>query len=87
MSDAWDRSSTDAAENIDPGLPIAELAGFEHDVSIGLLDRVRHAIGRRTFAAQITTFALATPTMILKEFWLVVIGLFDPQETRKDNTR
>ncbi len=72
------------AEEVDPGEPIAALAGFEHDVSTGLLGRIRRTIGRRTTAAQVTLFALDMPFVVLREFWLIVMELFDSNKTGKD---
>jgi len=84
MSDEPIDSERDSAEEVDPGDPIVELARFEHDVSNGLVDRIRRAIGRRTTAAQVTSFAFDIPFVILKEFWLIVMGLFDLKKTGKD---
>ena len=84
MSDASTNSDRDAAGEVDPGEPIAALAGFEHDVPVGFLGQIRRAIGRRTAAVHVTLFALDMPILVLKEFWLIVIELFDPKKSRKD---
>ena len=87
MSNRSNDSEAAEDENIDPAEPIAELAGFEHEVPVGFLDRIRRAIGRRTTAAQVTLFALDTPIVVLKEFWLLVIELFDSKKAGKDTDR
>jgi hypothetical protein len=75
------------ADDVDPGQPIAELAGFEYDVSVSLLDRIRRTIRRRTTAAQVTSFAFDMPFVVLKEFWLIVMELFNSKKTGKDAGR
>jgi hypothetical protein len=85
--DSGSDSGRNDSEDVDPGEPIAELAGFEHDVSINLMGRIRRAIGRRTTAAQVTSFALDMPFVVLKEFWIIVIELFNSKKTRKDAER
>jgi hypothetical protein len=80
-------SERNQADQVDPGEPIAELAGFEHDVSVSFLGRIRRTIGRRTTAAQVTSFAFDMPFVVLKEFWLIVMELFNSKKTRKDAWR
>jgi hypothetical protein len=67
-------SNETPGEEVDAGEPITELAGFEHDVSARFMSRIRHAIQRRTTAVQFTSFALDLPLVVLKEFWLMLIG-------------
>ena len=74
-------------EEIDPGEPVAELAGFEHDVSAGLMSRIRRAIQRRTTAAQLTSFAFDLPLVVLKELWLMMVGQFDSMKVEKDGQK
>jgi hypothetical protein len=80
-------SERNDADDVDPGQPIAELAGFEYDVSVSLLDRIRRTIGRRTTAAQVTSFAFDMPFVVLKEFWLIVMELINSKKTGKDAGR
>lgn len=84
--DPIDPEQYDGGE-VDPGEPIKELAGFEHDVSTTLLNRIHRAIGRRTTAAQVTTFALDMPFAVLKEFWLALVESLGSKQTRKDGRR
>jgi hypothetical protein len=63
-------------EEVDPGEPVRELAGFEDEVSVALPGRVRGAIQRRTTAAQFTSFIFLTPFEVLKEFWFLLLGQF-----------
>jgi hypothetical protein len=74
-------------EDIDPGQPVAELAGFEHDVSARFMSRIRHAIQRRTTAAQLTSFAFDLPLVVLKELWLMLVGQFDSVKVEKDSQK
>jgi hypothetical protein len=71
-------------EEVDPGEPITELAGFEHDVSARFMSRIRGAIQRRTTAAQLTSFAFDLPLVLLKELWLMMVGQLDPTKVEKD---
>jgi hypothetical protein len=72
---------------VDPGEPVAELAGFEHDVSARFMSRIRHAIQRRTTAAQLTSFAFDLPLVVLKELWLMMVGQFDSMKVEKDTRK
>jgi hypothetical protein len=72
---------------IDPGEPIQQLARFEHEPSPGLLLRIRRAIHRRTAVAQLTSFSASVPLVILKEFWLLLIGQLGQKSARKDIPR
>jgi hypothetical protein len=71
-------------EEVDPGQPVTELAGFEHDVSARFMSRIRGAIQRRTTAAQLTSFAFDLPLVLLKELWLMMVGQLDPTKVEKD---
>jgi hypothetical protein len=71
-------------EEVDPGEPVTELAGFEHDVSARFMSRIRGAIQRRTTAAQLTSFAFDLPLVLLKELWLMMVGQLDPTKVEKD---
>jgi hypothetical protein len=83
MSDGSLDSERNDADDVDPGEPIAELAGFEYDVSLSLLERIRRTIGRRTTAAQVTSFAFDMPFVVLKEFWFIVMELFNSKKTER----
>ena len=74
-------------EEIDPGEPVTELAGFEHDVSARFMSRIRHAIQRRTTAAQFTSFAFDLPLVVLKELWLMIVGQLDSMKVEKDTRK
>jgi hypothetical protein len=71
-------------EEVDPGEPVSELAGFEHDVSARFMSRIRHAIQRRTTAAQFASFAFDLPLVVLKELWLMLVGQLDSKKVEKD---
>jgi hypothetical protein len=69
-----DGSRGEEVDQVDPGEPVTELAGFEHDVSAKFMSRIRQAIQRRTTAAQLTSFAFDLPLVVLKELWLMMVG-------------
>jgi hypothetical protein len=71
-------------EEVDPGEPVTELTEFEQDVSARLMSRIRHAIQRRTTAAQLTSFAFHLPLVLLKELWLTMMGQFNSKKVEKD---
>jgi hypothetical protein len=75
------------SEEIDPGLPIEGLAGFEHDASTGFLLRFRRAVQRRTMIAQLITFSAGMPAAVLMEFWLLLVEQLSPKSTRKEVER
>jgi hypothetical protein len=77
-------SNGNHGEEVDPGEPVTELAGFEHDVSARFMSRIRHAIQRRTTAAQFTSFAFDLPLVVLKELWLMLVGQLDSMKVEKD---
>jgi hypothetical protein len=83
MSDEPVDSALDG-EDTDPGEPIAALANFEHDTSTGLLARFRRTIQRRTTAAQLTSFSSSVLLVVLREFWLMLIGQLNQPQVRKD---
>jgi hypothetical protein len=70
----------EGGEEVDAGEPVTELAAFEQAVSGRLISRVRHAIQRRTTAAQLTSFAFHLPLVLLKEFWLTMMGQFNSKK-------
>jgi hypothetical protein len=67
-------SRGEEVDQVDPGEPVTELAGFEHDVSARSMSRIRQAIQRRTTAAQLTSFAFDLPLILFKELWLMMVG-------------
>jgi hypothetical protein len=84
MSDGPANPEMEDGEEVDPGEPIAVLAEFDHDASIGLLTRIRRTIQRRTTAAQLTSFSWSAPLAVLREFWLILIEQLNPKGTGKD---
>jgi hypothetical protein len=72
MSDKPEDPETGIAEEIDPGEPILALAALEHDASSGLIIRVRRSIQRRATLRQLTSFSMAIPLVVLKEFWFIL---------------
>jgi hypothetical protein len=74
------------AAEIDPGEPIPQLTRFEHETSAGLLTRIRRSIQRRSTVAQLTSFTASVPLVVLKEFWLILVGQFNQKSARKDVT-
>jgi hypothetical protein len=80
-------SRGEEVDQVDPGEPVTELAGFEHDVSPSFMSRIRHSIQRRTTAAQFTSFALDLPLLVLKELWLMLVGQLDSTKVEKDSRK
>lgn len=75
-----DGTPGEEVDQVDPGEPVTELAGFEHDVSARFMSRIRQAIQRRTTAAQLTSFAFDLPLVVLKELWLMMVGSMKVEE-------
>jgi hypothetical protein len=86
MSDEPEDSEMRDGAEIDPGEPIAALAGFEHDTSSGFVVRVRHTIQRRTTLGQLTSFSASMPLVVLREFWLILIKGLNPIDMRKGSS-
>jgi hypothetical protein len=84
MSDDPEDSEMQDSGEIDPGEPIAALAGFEHDTTNDLVVRSRHTIQLRTTVGQLTSFSVSTPLVVLRELWLILGNQLDPVGTRKD---
>jgi hypothetical protein len=85
MSDKPEGPEIGVGEEIDPGEPISVLAAFEHDVSSGLLKRVRRSIQRRTALGQFTSFSVRIPLLVLREFWSLFSSRPNPG-IRKDSS-
>ena len=70
-------------KEIDPGEPIAALAGFEGNTSPGFMMRVRRKIQRRTTTAQVASFTWNVPSIVLLELWRVLIQLLQLKDVEK----
>jgi hypothetical protein len=86
MSDDPEDSEMQDSGEIDPGKPIAALAGFEHDTSSDLVVRIRHTIQLRTTVGQLTSFSVSAPLVVLSELWLILSNQLDPIGTQKDDS-
>jgi hypothetical protein len=84
MNNEHEASQIPDAEDIDPGEPIAALAGFEHDVSSGLVTRILRTVQRRTTVGQLASFSVSIPLVVLREFWTILINRPKPIDRRKD---
>ena len=84
MNNEREASQIPDAEEIDPGEPIAALAGFEHDVSSGLVTRILRSVQRRTTVGQLASFSVSIPLVVLREFWSILINRPKPIDRRKD---
>jgi hypothetical protein len=84
MNNEHEASQIPDAEEIDPGEPIAVLAGFEHDVSSDLVARILRTIQRRTTVGQLASFSVSIPLVVLTEFWSILINRPKPIDRRKD---
>ena len=85
MTDEAAKSESEAGEEVDPGEPIAMLAGFQAATPGGLLLRVRRAIHRRTTVGQLASFVGGAPAVVLRELWLFLNEQLDPRGPRKDD--
>jgi hypothetical protein len=86
MTDEAAKPESHAGEEVDPGEPIAMLAGFKHATSGGFLPRVRRAINRRTTVGQLASFVGGAPAVVLRELWLMLNEQLDPRGPRKDDS-
>ena len=73
----------DKDREVDPGEPIAVLAGLERTPSPSFFNIVRRRIQRRSTASQLASFSWNVPTMIFMEFWKAVIQILSPRDTSK----
>lgn len=86
MSDNTTNSELRGNDDVDPGEPIAVLAGYEQGASGGFLTRIRRRIQRRTTASQLALFWWEVPSLVLVEFLRIVMELSgnpDAQKGRK----
>jgi hypothetical protein len=86
MTDEAANPESHGGEEVDPGEPIAMLAGFKHATSRGFLPRVRRAIHRRTTVGQLASFVGGAPAVVLKELWLMLNGQLGPRGPRKEES-
>lgn len=63
-----DSIASDPAIDVDPGEPIAELAGLGIQPRATFVDRIRRRIGRRVLAADVIDFSTASPFGVFVEF-------------------
>ena len=84
MSDERENSELRDADELDPGEPSSALAGFEHDVSSGLLMRIRHTIQRRVTLGHVATFSVSLPLLVLRQCWSLLITRPNRISLRKD---
>ena len=87
MSDGPMTPGFHGSEEIDPGVPIDQLASFERDVSTGFLGRIRRRIQRRTTVSQLVSFSWSVPILVLLEFWIALADQLSPKSVRKDHQR
>lgn len=83
MSDDTQSPNLPDPEEVDPGTPVAALAGFEEVASTGFLTRVRRKIHRRTTTAQVASFSWNVPSMVFLELWRILIQLLQVKHTTK----
>ena len=73
MSDGTENLNSQDHEEVDPGLPVVTLAGFEQPTSATFLTRVRQKIQRRTTTAQVVAFSWKVPSVVFLELWGIVV--------------
>jgi len=84
MSDRHEDPKSEVAEEIDPGEPILALARFEHDVSSGLVERIRRTVQWRTNVGQLASFSVTIPLVVLRELWSVLTNRPIQRRPRKE---
>jgi hypothetical protein len=84
MSDEPENSETRDADEIDLGEPISALAVLEHNVSRGLVKRIRRTINVRKTVGQLASFSVDVPLLALREFWSILSDQAHRTGTRKD---
>jgi hypothetical protein len=87
MSDKPEHSETGVPEEVDPGEPILALAELKHDASSGLVPRIRRTIQRRTTVAQLASFSVSIPLLLLREIWSILINRPNRKNIGKDSSR
>jgi len=83
MSEQSENPEMPQDKEVDPGEPIAALAGFEGNTSPGFMMRVRRKIQRRTTTAQVASFTWNVPSIVLLELWRVLIQLLQLKDVEK----
>jgi len=83
MSEQPEELESHGNEEVDPGEPIAALAGFEQSASPGFMLRVRRKIQRRTTTAQVASFTWDVPSILLLELWRALIQLLELRDVKK----
>jgi hypothetical protein len=72
-------------DGIDTGEPIRALTTLEEPTSDGFVDRVRHALDRRTLTSQVSSLWWDVPKVVLLEFLKLIFEWFgDPDRTEGD---
>jgi hypothetical protein len=84
MSDRLEDPKSEVAEEVDPGEPIRALARFEHDVSSGLVARIRRTVQWRTNVGQLASFSVTIPLVVLRELWSVLTNRPIQRRPRKE---
>lgn len=83
MSEGPEETGPGPDEDVDPGEPIALLAGYEQPTSSGLLSRIRRSIHRRTTTAQVATFSWKMPSLVFLELWQILFQILQVDHTSK----
>jgi hypothetical protein len=71
------------ANDIDPGEPVAQLAGWEEESSELFLNLVRRKIYRRSATSHFACFTWDVPGMLLREFLEFLVHLLNPSRASK----
>ena len=83
MSEQAENPEMPQDKEIDPGEPIAALAGFEQSTSAGFMMHVRRKIQRRVTTAQVASFSWEVPFLVFLELWSMLIQLLNPKDMKK----
>ncbi|MFH1278623.1 MAG: hypothetical protein ABIK65_09610 [Candidatus Eisenbacteria bacterium] len=63
-------------EDVDPGEPIAELAGLGEEAPEDFFGRVVRSVERRVFAAHAFDLPWFGFNQVFREYWSLLVGLF-----------
>jgi hypothetical protein len=80
-----DEPNVTSDDDIDPGEPIEDLAGFEEETGDGFLSRIRGRINRRMLASQSVDLNIKFFMDTVRDYILVIFEVF--QGAGKKGTR
>lgn len=77
-----DEPNVTSDDDIDPGEPIEDLAGFEEETAEGFLSRIRGRINRRMLASQTLDLNIKFFMDAVRDYILVIFEVFQGSEKK-----